>query len=236
MHISRPTYANTMATIAVFVALGGSSYAAIKVTGRNVKDGSLSGKDVANSSLTTLDIKNRSLLAKDFKLGQLPKGAQGLPGAQGTPGTPGTPGEKGDPGTSVFASSIPSGATVKGAWGTAGEVGSDGGFLEVAVSLPVPAPAPVLNVNTGAGTPDGGSPDATCNGTVNEPTAPPGRACVYVNENDSGVITNGITANGMDYGDAEQSDRFGFLILVSGVTASPPPSVEAYGTWAYTAP
>ena len=35
---SHTTYANVMATFAVFVALGGSSYAAIKVTGKNVKD------------------------------------------------------------------------------------------------------------------------------------------------------------------------------------------------------
>ena len=42
----RITYANAMATVAVFIALGGSSYAALKVTGRNVKDGTLTGADV----------------------------------------------------------------------------------------------------------------------------------------------------------------------------------------------
>ena len=31
---ARLTYANVMATAAVFIALGGSSYAALKVTGR----------------------------------------------------------------------------------------------------------------------------------------------------------------------------------------------------------
>ena len=35
----RLTYSNVMATIAVFIALGGSSYAAVKITGKNVKDG-----------------------------------------------------------------------------------------------------------------------------------------------------------------------------------------------------
>jgi hypothetical protein len=76
-----------MATVAVFVALGGSSYAALTVTGKDVKNSSLTGKDVKNSSLTTSDIKNRSLLSKDFKSGQLPKGAQGSPGAPGAPGS-----------------------------------------------------------------------------------------------------------------------------------------------------
>lgn len=34
------SYANVMATVALFVALGGSSYAAVKITGDDVRDGS----------------------------------------------------------------------------------------------------------------------------------------------------------------------------------------------------
>ena len=86
------TYANVMATVAVFIALGGSSYAAITVTGKNVQNSSLTGRDVRNSSLTTSDVRNRSLLAQDFRAGQLPAGPQGLPG------TPGAKGDKGDRG------------------------------------------------------------------------------------------------------------------------------------------
>lgn len=47
----RLTYANVMATLAVFIALGGSSYAALTVTGRNVKDGSLSFRDLRRDTL-----------------------------------------------------------------------------------------------------------------------------------------------------------------------------------------
>ena len=92
---SRLTYANCMATIAVFIALGGSSYAAIQVTGRSVKDSSLTGRDVRNSSLTGTDIRNRSLLGADFKPGQVPAGPPGPRGAQGATGAKG---DKGDPG------------------------------------------------------------------------------------------------------------------------------------------
>ena len=93
---SRLTYANVIATIALFVALGGSSYAAIKITGRNVpKDAltgadikNLTGRDVRNNSLTgadvknlkSADVKNGGLLAEDFAPGQLPRGEQGPPG------------------------------------------------------------------------------------------------------------------------------------------------------------
>ena len=74
------TYANIMATIAVFAALGGSSYAAITVTGKHVRNNSLTGKDVKNNSLGSGDVKNRSLQRKDFKRGVLPGG----PGAGGS--------------------------------------------------------------------------------------------------------------------------------------------------------
>ena len=82
---SKLTYANVTATLALFLALGGSSYAVVQFTGRNVKDG----------SLTTRDVKNRSLLARDFRRGQLkagPKGDRGERGDQGLQGVQGEPG------------------------------------------------------------------------------------------------------------------------------------------------
>jgi hypothetical protein len=90
----RLTYANVVATLALFLALGASSYAAVTITGRNVKNSSLTGRDVKNNSLTGADVKNirsgdvsdGSLLSKDFKAGQLPAGPRGLQGATGAPG------------------------------------------------------------------------------------------------------------------------------------------------------
>jgi hypothetical protein len=55
------TYANVMATIAVFIALGGTSYAAIKVTGRNVKNSSLTYKDLKKNTLGGTRIKESRL-------------------------------------------------------------------------------------------------------------------------------------------------------------------------------
>ena len=86
---ARLTYADVMATFAVFVALGGSSYAAVKITSRDVKD----------NSLTTKDIKDRSLLSKDFKKGQLPGGARGQAGPQGQTGPQGPQGPAGADGS-----------------------------------------------------------------------------------------------------------------------------------------
>ena len=89
------SYANVMATVAAFVALGGSSYAALRVTGKQVADSSLTGRDIKNSSLSGADVKDGSLLAKDFRAGQLPAGQ---PGAQGATGPKGDKGDKGDTG------------------------------------------------------------------------------------------------------------------------------------------
>jgi hypothetical protein len=96
----RLSYANVMATIAVFIALGGSSYAALRITGQDVpKDAltgadvkNLTGKDVTNNSLTGADVKNLTsadvangrLLAEDFAPGQLPSGERGPEGAPAT--------------------------------------------------------------------------------------------------------------------------------------------------------
>lgn len=84
----RLSYANVMATIAVFVALGGSSYAAVSL-GRNA----VKNRNIAPNAVTSGKVKNGSLLSKDFKAGQLPKGDKGDTGAKGNTGA------KGDTGT-----------------------------------------------------------------------------------------------------------------------------------------
>jgi hypothetical protein len=92
----RPSHATVVAYLALFVALGGSSYAAIKVTGKNVKDSSLTGRDLRNESVTGSDV--RGLTTRDFS-GQLPAGPQGPPGAQGPQGVQGQQGQDGQDGS-----------------------------------------------------------------------------------------------------------------------------------------
>ena len=67
----RLNYSNVTATVAVFVALGGTSYATAKITGKDVRNSSLTGADVRNRSLTGVDVKNRSLSRADLKRGTL---------------------------------------------------------------------------------------------------------------------------------------------------------------------
>jgi hypothetical protein len=83
----RPSPALVIAVIALFVSLGGTGYAAIKITGKSVKNGSLTGKDIKSNSVTGKNVKG--LGAGDFKSGQLPTGPQGPKGATGPRGATG---------------------------------------------------------------------------------------------------------------------------------------------------
>jgi hypothetical protein len=82
---ARITYANVMATIAVFVALGGTSYAVKRI----------GSKEIADNSIRTRDIHDRTLLRKDFKAGQLLRGRRGPRGARGRTGRTGKTGKTG---------------------------------------------------------------------------------------------------------------------------------------------
>jgi hypothetical protein len=90
---SRLTYANVMATLAVFIALGGTSVAAV-----SLKRGSVKEKHIASNAVTSPKVKNGSLLLEDFRLGQLPKGENGDAGARGAQGEQGRPGSQGEQG------------------------------------------------------------------------------------------------------------------------------------------
>jgi hypothetical protein len=63
---TRLTYANVMASVALFVALGGTGYAVSRPP-RN----SVGTKQLRKNSVTSPKVRNRSLLRRDFKPGQL---------------------------------------------------------------------------------------------------------------------------------------------------------------------
>jgi Collagen triple helix repeat (20 copies) len=110
----RLSYANVTATVAVFIALGGSSYAAVTITGsqiqnntvttKDLRNNSVHGKDIRRGTITSSDVRDYSLLARDFKAGQLPPGPRGEPGPvgaagpEGARGADGPQGAQGDPG------------------------------------------------------------------------------------------------------------------------------------------
>jgi hypothetical protein len=57
----RLTYANVTATLALFVALGGSSYAAIKISGREIQAHTLTARNFKRNSIGGAVVKESSL-------------------------------------------------------------------------------------------------------------------------------------------------------------------------------
>ena len=94
------SFANLTSLMALTVALGGTSYAAItlprnSVASTQIKAAAVKNSDLGANAVTSGKVRNGALLAKDFKSGELPRG---LPGANGTNGAPGTPGAAGPTG------------------------------------------------------------------------------------------------------------------------------------------
>ena len=57
----RLTYANVMATVAVFIALGGSSYAAYTINGSKIKNRSITARKLKRNALTGREVKESTL-------------------------------------------------------------------------------------------------------------------------------------------------------------------------------
>ena len=140
----RPQPALVISLVALFVALGGTSYAAVAITGKNVKNGSLSGTDIRNGSVRGVDVRDGSLTAGDLTQETIASlrgatGPQGATGATGTFGAVAVRFQDYKSGPPVTASCLP------------GEVAVGGGVDSSQNSswIRVSAPTPIADAPTG---------------------------------------------------------------------------------------
>ena len=109
-------HTTAVAYLALFAALGGSAYAAVTVTGKQIKDGTVTGKDVKNRSLGAAKLSAGALGSLAGERG--PAGPQGAPGAKGEPGKQGpigpaaVPGPQGPTGIAGLEYRVSSGKSV----------------------------------------------------------------------------------------------------------------------------
>ena len=75
------SYANVVGTLALFIALGGVSYAAVTLPARSVGT-----KQLKSDAVTSAKVRNGTLTKKDFKKSSLPRGKAGETGQDGQPG------------------------------------------------------------------------------------------------------------------------------------------------------
>jgi hypothetical protein len=97
----RNRYANVVATLALVISLTGTATAATVtlITGRDVKNGSLTGADVRDHSVRLRDLSGQAVAALRGARGETGlAGPQGVPGAAGPQGPAGAQGEAGPAG------------------------------------------------------------------------------------------------------------------------------------------
>jgi hypothetical protein len=89
-----------VALVALFVAFSGTATAALVMTGKNIKDGTITGQDVKNRTLGTKKLSKKAVTSLRGQRGVTgPQGPAGPQGAAGPQGSNGDPGPKGPPGT-----------------------------------------------------------------------------------------------------------------------------------------
>jgi hypothetical protein len=236
-----------VACIALSVALGGTSVAAIQALPRNsvgakqlkrnavtnvkIKANAVNGAKVANNSIRGADVLESSLA-------QVPSAASAASATTAGSATTATTASnalnlEGTPASGYFryGTTIPSGRTVAGAWGIVDDSAAAGEFHFTYESFPLAAPVGLADadVNFKAGTPGALDGDAACTGTSAAPTAPAGKVCLYPSGLPNALITS---LAGFQYDTAADS-KFGFGVraITSGAG-----TVVARGSWAYTAP
>jgi hypothetical protein len=72
---SRLSYSNVTATAALFIALGGTSYAVIRVDSRDVVNNSLRSTDLRDNTVRSRDIRDHTLHPRDLRRNSLGGGA-----------------------------------------------------------------------------------------------------------------------------------------------------------------
>lgn len=196
--MKKPTSAHALAFLALFISLSGTSYAAGKliVTGREIQNNTVSGLDVQNGSIAESDLSG----PVREKLN-----------------------DKGESSTSF--GEIPSGTTVTGVWGGR-MMPSAAAYVQWTVSLPGIAPVELTDYDVNAAPSDLTRDDGgqECTGDSRNPTAPPGKVCLYIE------YVDGHATELRGYGHT----KYGFVVDALISPRKGPAGI--YGTWAYTAP
>jgi hypothetical protein len=221
-----PSPGLVIALIALFIAMGGTGYAASQSTATVAASATAKIKKVNSRVSRVVRLLNtvRSQLASI----SLTPGPAGPTGPRGEKGEKGDKGDKGDPGPVTGA--LPKGVTLKGDWGMRianGNVANQ--RVQTAISFgfslsaaPTPHYIPV-----------GGAVPAGCTGGVTNPGADPGNLCVFE------AATTNITAGSQAVFDEAtgtdgQADPWGAGVAATATAGDT--DTRYRGTWAVTAP
>jgi collagen triple helix repeat protein len=221
------------------ITAGASGTVQRLITGRQIKNNSITSADIKNFTIVRKDLNKR--LAATFRGPRGirgPAGARGAVGATGAKGATGAAGAAGTNGLSAF-NQVPAGVTIHGVVGLDVDTTMSGGDWGTLETMGMPGSAELgdgdVSVNIAhwedtdcSGTPCGNTQptlsdnDVSCTGTPAAPTAPSGKVCIYV-----------LHSNNADdfFGYGVGSNQ-GFKLNFTNTPAPGDSFVDA--TWAYT--
>jgi hypothetical protein len=239
---------NVVGYIALFVALSGTALALpgkntvdsgdIKkksvetsdlapnaVKGSRLAPGAVTSASVADGALAEIDLARDSIgggAVDESTLGEVPSAANA-----------GQLGGVGPSGYLRYGSTIPSGVTISGVFTSADEDDNGVIFARDSESFPLPAPADLTDADVNfAPSSTGGDDDASCTGSFHDPSAPPGKVCIYPG---GGNCSQDGSSTGVALFGGGTRSRFGFGINGPACSVSLG-NAHVNGTWAYTAP
>jgi hypothetical protein len=167
---------NVIALLALFLALGGTSFAAASlINGSKIKPHTIAKNRLTNKAIKQL------------------KGNRGAQGLRGPTGAQGVQGVQGPPGP--FPATLPAGKTIVGTYDMEGTAAAANGLVTSEISYLYSAPS-----QTAVFVPNGGS-NPNCPGNSTTPTANPGFTCVYeflsLNAGSHGINFNRASGPGL---------------------------------------
>jgi hypothetical protein len=211
-----------IALIALFIALGGTGYAASQFDPTIAASATAKIKKV-NSRVSRLA---RQLASIRQQLGGVvgQPGPQGPPGTKGDKGDEGDKGDKGDPGP--VTGTLPGGVILRGTFALRQNLPANGeGQTQIAFGFSLAAPPTPHYINAGT------APPAECPGTPDDPKANPGHLCIY-----EGAAPINATARGeFDpvSGTNNVATTYGAAVFMDATAAG---DTRIRGSWAVTAP
>jgi hypothetical protein len=212
---ARLSYANVTATIALFIALGGSAYAAV-----HLPKNSVGARQIKPNAITSAKVKDQSLGGKDINLstlGTVPSAANATHAASSDTAASAN--------TSTTASGLaplPSGKSESGAFAPSGGA-AVGSFAEEGITFPQPLASRIPDANVEI-IKEQMPLTSNCPGFGR---AAPNHLCLYE------ALTRSVSSQGVNSLDTEPGiGKNGFIVLVQPTDTNS----RVFGEWTVTAP
>ena len=220
-----PSPGLVIALIALFIAMGGTGYAASQSTATVAASATAKIKKV-NSRVSRV-ARLLNTVRRQIASISLTPGPQGPAGPRGERGEKGEKGDKGEPGP--ITGTLPSGVTLRGTFALRQELPAAGreGQTQIAFGFSLAAAPTPHYIAFGT------APPAECPGTPTDPKANPGHLCIYEGAAPINSTNRGEFDPSSPGGTENVATTYGAGVFMDATAAG---DTRIRGSWAVTAP